>query len=80
MGFDRPTDRRIVASRVLALSASSPGKKAWWNAKAGPAITVSISAEANVAAKNIFILLKANPFTLFSATVVYTPPYLCWII
>ena len=57
-----------------------PGKKAWWNAKAGPAITVSISAEANVAATNIFVLLKANPFPLSSATVVYTPSYVCWII
>ena len=57
-----------------------PGNKAWWNAKAGPGITVSISAKANVAAKNIFTFLKANPFPLFSDTVVYTPPYLYWIV
>jgi hypothetical protein len=41
---------------------------------------VSISAEANVAPKNIFTLLKKNSFPCFRATVVYTPSYLCWII
>jgi hypothetical protein len=40
---------------------------------------VSISAEANVAAKNGFTLLKKNPFPFFRATVLYTPSYLCWI-
>ena len=58
-----------------------PGKKAWWNAKAGPAILVSISAEANLAAKNIFALLKITPFHHFRATVIdNTPSYLCWIV
>ena len=42
-----------------------PGKKAWWNARAGAAIMASISTEPNVAAKNIFTLLKVNPFPLF---------------
>jgi hypothetical protein len=37
------------------------------------------SAEANVAAKSIFILLKMDPFAQFRATVVYTPSYLCRI-
>ena len=57
-----------------------PGRKVRCNAKTGPAIMVSISAEANVAAKNIFTLLKMNPFPLFRATVVCTLPNLCWII
>jgi hypothetical protein len=57
-----------------------PGTKVWWNAKAGSAIMVSISAEANVATKYGFTLLKKNPFPFFRATVVYTPSYLCWII
>lgn len=30
-----------------------PGKKTWWNAKAGAAITISISAEAHATAKNV---------------------------
>jgi len=45
-----------------------------------PANMANISAEANVAAKNIFILLKASPFSHSCATVIYTPPYLRWII
>jgi hypothetical protein len=57
-----------------------PGRKAWWNAKAGPAMVVSIGAEANVAAKNNFTLLKMSPFPHFRATMVYTPFYLCRII
>jgi len=75
----------LVAVRLLPPAFSlcphaPPGRKAWWNAKAGPAITASISAEANVAAKNIFTLLKMNPFPHFRATLVYTLFYLCWII
>lgn len=37
-----------------------PGKKAWWNAKAGAAITHSMRAEANATAKNFFSLTNRD--------------------
>jgi hypothetical protein len=37
-----------------------PGKKAWWNAKAGAAIMVSIRSDTNATAKNIITLLKRD--------------------
>lgn len=40
-----------------------PGKKAWWNAKAGAAIMVSISAEADATTKNVFTLLNRDLLT-----------------
>ena len=37
-----------------------PGRKAWWKAKAGAAITLSISAEAKAATKNLLSLLNLD--------------------
>jgi hypothetical protein len=37
-----------------------PGKKAWWNAKAGAAIMVSIRSDTNATAKYIITLLNRD--------------------
>jgi hypothetical protein len=53
-----------------------PGKKAWWNAKAGAAITVSIRAETSATAKIVFSLINwALP--LLEATALHTHRRLC---
>jgi hypothetical protein len=57
-----------------------PGKKAWWNAKAGAAITPSMRAEANVTAKNVFSLTNRDLLPLRDAAVPYTPHFLLWIV
>ena len=40
-----------------------PGKKAWWNAKAGAAIMVSIRSDTNATAKYIITLLNRDLLT-----------------
>jgi hypothetical protein len=60
VGPYRARRRGVVAPRVLALAAGSPGKKAWWNAKAGAAITPSMRAEANATANNVFSLTNRD--------------------
>jgi hypothetical protein len=60
----------------------APGTKPWWKANAGVAITASISAEINAAAKNLLTLLKVNllrslPLRRYMRKVVFdrlTPP------
>ena len=49
-----------------------PGKKAWWNAKAGAAITVNMRAEANATASNVFSLTNRG---LLTSDGCYGPSY-----
>jgi hypothetical protein len=54
-----------------------PGKKAWWNAKAGAAIMVSIRSETNATAKNIITLLKRDHLSslvYYGGTYAVEPP------